>query len=89
MLFNKRNAGLGSCSLVARIGGVLANTVGNLAEININIPTLLFGSTALISALLSLMLPETAGKPLPTTIEDCELNESKKRGVKVDNCNVE
>ena len=67
-----RNAGLGSCSLVARIGGVLSNIVGRLAEIHIAIPTILFGVSALLSSLLSLMLPETAGKPLPNTIEECE-----------------
>lgn len=73
---------MGACSLVARIGGVLANTVGNLAEININIPTILFGSTALISAFLTLLLPETAGKPLPNTVEDCLMYDSKSRGMR-------
>ena len=68
---------------MARIGGILANTVGDLAAININLPTVLFGSSALLSAGLSLMLPETAGKPLPSTIEDCLQNESKERGVRV------
>ena len=75
-----RNASLGSCSLVARVGGILANLVGTLAEVNIHIPTILFGSSALLSAVLSLMLPETGGKPLPETIEDCIRNESKSRG---------
>jgi len=76
-----RNAGLGSCSLVARIGGVLANTVADLADININLPIILFGSTALISSALSLLLPETAGKPLANTIAECQLYESKTRGM--------
>ena len=75
-----RNASLGSCSLVARVGGILANLVGTLADVNIHIPTVLFGSSALLSAALSLMLPETGGKPLPETIEDCIQNESKSRG---------
>lgn len=79
---NIRNASLGSCSLVARIGGVLANLVGQLAEVDLRIPPLLFGTSALISAFLTLLLPETAGKPLPNTVEDCELYESKTRGIK-------
>merc|ERR1712109_318758 len=78
---NIRNASLGSCSLVARIGGVLANTVGNLAEIDPRIPPLFFGSLALISSFLTLFLPETAGKPLPNTVEECKLYESKSRGM--------
>ena len=72
ILFSFRNAGLGSCSLVARIGGVLANTVGKLAEIHVAVPTTIFGVSALLSALFSLVLPETAGKKLPDTIEECE-----------------
>lgn len=79
---NIRNAGLGSCSLVARIGGVLATTMGRLAEVHIAIPTVLFTASALLSGLLSLMLPETAGKPLPDTIEECEQNDSKTRARK-------
>ena len=57
---------------MARIGGVLANTVGRLAEIHMSIPIVLFGASALISGLLAIMLPETAGTRLPDTIEECE-----------------
>ena len=57
---------------MARIGGVLSNTVGKLAEYHVAIPTTIFGASALLSALLSLVLPETAGKKLPDTIEECE-----------------
>ena len=53
-----------------------------MAEVDIRLPPLLFGSSALISALLTLLLPETAGKPLPNTVEDCKLYESKTRGMK-------
>ena len=57
---------------MARIGGVLSNTVGKLAEYHVAIPTTMFGVSALLSALFSLMLPETAGQRLPDTIEECE-----------------
>ena len=53
-----------------------------LAEVDMRIPPLLFGTSAIISAFLTLLLPETAGKPLPNTVEDCELYESKTRGIK-------
>ena len=68
-----RNSGLGSCSLVARIGGVLANAVGDLAEIHVNLPISMFGSAAVISSIISVFLPETAGKPLPNTVDECQL----------------
>ena len=72
---------MGSCSLVARIGGVLANTVSDLAKVHVNLPIILFGATALLSSTLSFLLPETAGKPLANTIAECELYDSKTRGM--------
>ena len=57
---------------MARIGGVLSNMVGKLAEYHVAIPTTIFGVSALLSALFSLALPETAGRKLPDTIEECE-----------------
>ena len=68
-----RNAAVGSCSFVARVGGVLATLVGQLAEIHIAIPSALFAFSALLSVLLTLLLPETGGKKLPDTIEECRL----------------
>ena len=75
--------------MVARVGGILANLVGTLAEINIHIPTVLFGSSAMLSAILSFWLPETGGKPLPETVEDCIRNDSRSRSVKAQALEVE
>ena len=36
------------------------------------IPNIVFGILAIVAAGLGLLLPETAGKPLPQTIEDIE-----------------
>ena len=72
---------MGSCSLLARIGGVLATTVADLAEINVNLPIILFGAMALLSSALSFLLPETAGKPLANTIGECKLYNTKTRGI--------
>lgn len=69
---NFRNAALGSCSLVARIGGVVSNVVGKLAEYHVAIPTTIFGISALLSAFLAFFLPETAGHSLPDTMEEAE-----------------
>jgi len=67
-----RNAGVGSSSMIARVGGVLATTVGKLADISPTIPIAMFATSALISALLSLKLPETQGKKLADTAEESE-----------------
>merc|ERR1719369_2030670 len=67
-----RNAGVGSCSLVARLGGILSTTVGILADISPLIPTAMFASCALVSATISLFLPETHGATLPDTPEESE-----------------
>jgi len=69
---NARNAGVGSCSFIARIGGVTSIYVGLLAETNVVIPYLMFATSALISATITFGLPETGGKKLPDTIEDCK-----------------
>jgi len=67
-----RNAGVGSCSFVARIGGILSTTLGVLAEISPLIPTAMFASFALICATISLFLPETHGAALPDSPEESE-----------------
>ena len=82
---NARNAGVGSCSFVARIGGVLSNLVGQLAETHIAIPSTMFALSALLSAVLSIALPETEEKKLPDTISECKLHSS---GRLFDHCSI-
>lgn len=67
-----RAAGVGSSSLVSKVGGTLSTTVAALAEISPVIPTLIFGAMALTSALLTFILPETKDRPMPATIDDVE-----------------
>lgn len=67
-----RNAGVGSCSLVARIGGILATTVGSMAAVSPLLPTALFTFFALLSGSLSLVIPETHGASLPDTADESE-----------------
>ena len=64
--------GIGMCGVFARIGGVLAPII-NLLHIHSPVTSLLiFGATPLLGAALSMALPETAGRPLPDTVEDAE-----------------
>ena len=70
---NSRNAAVGSCSLLARIGGIVSSTVGQLADVHVSIPPLLFAFSALFALALSFLLPETLNTRLPDTIEECKL----------------
>ncbi|XP_007556061.1 solute carrier family 22 member 6 isoform X1 [Poecilia formosa] len=67
-----RQNGIGIGSMCARIGGVLAPMMYLLRNINPHAPMILSGLCPLLGAGLTLLLPETANKPLPDTIEDVE-----------------
>ncbi|OWF50930.1 organic cation transporter protein-like isoform X1 [Mizuhopecten yessoensis] len=73
-----RNAGMGVSSMCARIGGMLAPQMLELKQVWGPLPLILFGGLSILAGGLALLLPETAGKPLPQTIEDCLNNRSKK-----------
>ena len=65
-----RAAGVGSSSLVSKLGGTLSTTVAALADIHPAIPTLIFSTMAIISGGLTVMLPETKDRKMPDSIED-------------------
>jgi len=65
-----RAAGVGSSSLVSKVGGTLSTTVAALADIHPAIPTIIFVSLGLTSAGLTFFLPETMGRKMPETIDD-------------------
>ena len=68
-----RTSGIGSCSFVGRFGGMVAPWVEMLGQrYNPNIPSIIFGSTALLAGLLAILLPETQGIQLPYTLEEAE-----------------
>ena len=58
--------------MCARTGGVLAPMMYLLRSISPQAPMLLCGLCPLLGSALTLLLPETAHKPLPDTIEDIE-----------------
>jgi len=72
-----RAAGVGSSSLVSKIGGTMSTTVAALADIHPAIPTLIFTTMAIVSGLLTFFLPETRGKKMPETFDDIEKVEFK------------
>ncbi|XP_014251431.1 organic cation transporter protein-like [Cimex lectularius] len=67
-----RNTGLGSGSMCARVGSMVAPFIASLDQVNPNIPAAMFGASSFIAALLCLMLPETLNTILPVSLEDGE-----------------
>jgi len=67
-----RAAGVGSSSLVSKVGGMLSAFVAALALVHIAIPNILFASLALTSCLLTFILPETKGRQMPETLDDVD-----------------
>uniref|UniRef100_A0A3Q3F4V0 Si:dkey-119m7.4 n=1 Tax=Labrus bergylta TaxID=56723 RepID=A0A3Q3F4V0_9LABR len=79
-----RQNGIGIGSMCARTGGVLAPMLYLLKGISPHAPMFLCGLCPLLGSALTLMLPETANKPLPDTIEDVEAHLcTENRGVPV------
>ena len=58
--------------MFARMGGVLAPVINMLHNHSSTTPLIIFGTSPLLGAALALALPETAGRPLPDTVEDAE-----------------
>ncbi|XP_074542236.1 solute carrier family 22 member 13 [Halichoeres trimaculatus] len=67
-----RQTGIGVSCMFARMGGVLAPIINMLHNNSPVTPLIIFGSSPLLGAVLALALPETAGRPLPDTVEDAE-----------------
>ncbi|KAK9884735.1 hypothetical protein WA026_007580 [Henosepilachna vigintioctopunctata] len=67
-----RNIGVGTCSMCARIGSMVAPFVAGLSTVAPWVPTVIFGTVPLLGAILCLKLPETLNCKLPDTIEEAE-----------------
>jgi len=66
-----RGSGIGLCSLMARVGALFTPLIGDLAEATSDkVPYFLLGGFAVLSGLLSFLLPETLGNKLPEEIQD-------------------
>ncbi|XP_038075646.1 organic cation transporter protein-like [Patiria miniata] len=67
-----RSIGMGTSSMVARVSGILCPIILILGKYWKPLPLCVFGGSAIIAGVLSLMLPETVGCSLPDTIQDGE-----------------
>ncbi|XP_048021551.1 solute carrier family 22 member 4-like isoform X3 [Megalobrama amblycephala] len=63
-----RNTALGTCSMASRVGSISAPYFIYLGGYYKSLPYILIGSLNVLSGLLSLLLPESLGSPLPETI---------------------
>uniref|UniRef100_A0A8C6LW82 Solute carrier family 22 member 16-like n=1 Tax=Nothobranchius furzeri TaxID=105023 RepID=A0A8C6LW82_NOTFU len=65
--------------MMCRVGSVVAPFCVYLADVWIYLPQLIVGILAFIIGVLTLLLPETLGKPLTTTLEEAESLGCKKK----------
>ncbi|XP_042209976.1 organic cation transporter protein-like isoform X3 [Homarus americanus] len=68
-----RSVGIGACSMCARVGGILAPFISNLANTYKPLPLFIFGVLSIISGCLIVLLPETVGCELPQTLQESEM----------------
>lgn len=67
-----RSLAVGSGSMMCRVGSVVAPFCVYLADVWIYLPQLIVGILAFVIGVLTMLLPETLGKPLTTTLEEAE-----------------
>ncbi|XP_032398703.1 solute carrier family 22 member 16 isoform X1 [Etheostoma spectabile] len=67
-----RSLAVGSGSTMCRVGSVVAPFCVYLADVWTYLPQLIVGILAFIIGVLTLLLPETLGRPLTTTLEEAE-----------------
>ncbi|KAM4522131.1 solute carrier family 22 member 16 [Odontesthes bonariensis] len=67
-----RSLAVGSGSMMCRVGSVVAPFCVYLADIWVYLPQLIVGILAFIIGVLTLLLPETLGQPLTTTLKEAE-----------------
>ncbi|NWU10637.1 S22AD protein, partial [Cephalopterus ornatus] len=60
-----RQTGVGLCSTVARVAGILAPLIIPLKQYHQAIPMAIFGSIPVVVSLSCILLPETRGADLP------------------------
>ncbi|XP_053316017.1 solute carrier family 22 member 16 isoform X2 [Spea bombifrons] len=65
-----RSLAVGSGSMMCRIGSVVAPFCVYLTEVWIFMPQMLVGIMALLTGILTLLLPETLGRPLSNSMEE-------------------
>ncbi|KAG8297111.1 hypothetical protein J6590_041419 [Homalodisca vitripennis] len=67
-----RNTALGVGSMCARFSAALTPLITLLDSFDPRVPTVLFATVALVSGILTTLLPETLNQPMPQSLDDGE-----------------
>ncbi|KAK2715486.1 organic cation transporter protein-like isoform X3 [Artemia franciscana] len=67
-----RTSAIGGGAMCARLSSTLTPWISLLDSFDPKLPSVIFGSVALLSGFLTLFLPETLNKPMPQTMEEGE-----------------
>ncbi|KFM67684.1 Organic cation transporter protein, partial [Stegodyphus mimosarum] len=68
-----RNVAIGTCSMWARVGSILAPFVKELGKAtHVSVPNIIYAILAVSSGLLALLLPETKGQKMPDSLLEGE-----------------
>lgn len=67
-----RNSAMGVGSMCARASGVSVPLITLLDSFDPTLPAVIFAAIAIVSGLLTFLLPETLGQPMPQTLDDGE-----------------
>ena len=60
------------CSVAARVGGIVAPLMLNMADVIPNLHLIVFGLVTIVAGVSLIPLPETNGKKLPETMAEGE-----------------
>ena len=75
---NLRSQAVGTCSTLARVFGLVAPFVAQLAFVWKPLPMLILGFPSIFAAFLAYFIPETKHIELPTTMKDASNLENNK-----------
>ncbi|XP_071800449.1 solute carrier family 22 member 4-like [Asterias amurensis] len=67
-----RTVAIGMCSVAARVGGIVAPLMLNMADVIPNLHLIVFGIVTIVAGVSLIPLPETNGKKLPETMAEGE-----------------
>ncbi|CAI5789141.1 solute carrier family 22 member 13-like [Podarcis lilfordi] len=76
-----RQSSLGLCSMVGRVGGILAPLIVLLSKYHPAIPMVILGGTALSAGILCFFLPETQNQDLQDDIRDSPASQRSNKAV--------
>lgn len=68
-----RNTGMGACSMMARVGAMVAPLINGLGDLySPHLPFYIFGISGVIGSASAIILPETLNRSLPENIQQAE-----------------